>query len=71
MEKTTELINPFQPSVTFDIETSNLIDLEGTSNDWFLHELQHWAEKGESVKILVLELNKARHYFMLICRGQV
>ena len=36
------VINPFQPSILFHIETSHLF----VSNDWFLCEMQHWAKMG-------------------------
>ena len=36
---------PFKPSVAFHIET-NYFFLQSKTNDWFLHETQHWAEMG-------------------------
>ena len=36
-------LNPFQLSVAFHIETSNVIC---SVNFWFLYETQHRAEKG-------------------------
>ena len=37
------VVNPFQPSATFHIEAKYL---KCKSNDWFLYEMQHWAEMG-------------------------
>ena len=34
-----QMITSFQPSVAFYI-------LQGKSNDWFLYEMQPWAEVG-------------------------
>ena len=39
------VINSFQSSVVFQIETSHLI-LLCKSIDWFLYKIQHWAETG-------------------------
>ena len=47
--------NPFQPSVTYHIETSHLFcfakqmtgfHMKCKTNDWFPYEMQYWAEIG-------------------------
>ena len=35
--------NSFQPSVSLHVDTSRLIYIANLS-DWFLSEMQHWAE---------------------------
>ena len=40
-------ISPFQSNVAFHVETSHLIcigNFHSKSNDWFLHEIQHWEK---------------------------
>ena len=39
-----KLINPFKPSVAFNIKTS--VDLHCKSNGWFPYEMQHWTKMG-------------------------
>ena len=38
-------INPFKPSVAFNIETSDFM-LQSITNGWFLDQMQHWAKMG-------------------------
>ena len=44
-------INPIQPSVALQIETSHCFTLQNnicfTLQDWFLYEMQHLTEIGE------------------------
>ena len=44
-ENDPNMVNPFQSSIAFHIETSHLF-CSAKINDWFLYETQHWAEMG-------------------------
>ena len=39
------MVKPFEHTVAFHIETSYMI-FQGKSSDWFLYEMQLWAEMG-------------------------
>ena len=32
--------------------------MQGTSNDWFLYEMQYWTEMGERVSVAILSYLK-------------
>ena len=37
--------NPFQANVVFSYRNQSLV-VQSNPNDWFLYEMQHWAEMG-------------------------
>ena len=52
-------LNPIQPSVALHIETSYLFR---KTNDWFLYEMQHWAEMGKSNEKMLYFVMSLNHF---------